>query len=111
MKAILQKLITQSIILIFLTDCEIKKNKKQCWDVNLCIDDVRTAVKRTKNSLPGDGIVYLEDRIFYLSYFEKQSRKIIDRYVKVNCRCDVIYFGDSLPIISNKIEFPDFYKN
>jgi len=108
MKTFLQIFIINILSIFFLMNCE---KKKKCWDINLCVDDVRTAVRKTGNILPDDGIIYLKERIYFLQYFEKQSRSIVDRYVQLNCTCDVIYFEDSLPKINNKIEFPGFNKN
>ncbi len=108
MKIFLKIILIHMLVLFFFMNC---KKKPKCWDRSSCVADVRTAVRKTNNTLPNDGIIYQKDGIYYLSYFEKQSRKIIDRYVKVNCRCDVIYFGDKEPMINNRIEFPDFYNN
>ena len=74
----------------------------------LCVEDARTAVRNSGNTLPADGIIHLKERIFFLSYFDRKTLKIINKYIELNCTCDVIYFGDKNPLIKNKIDFPKY---
>ena len=50
-------------ILLLLLSCEEKK--KVCWDIMSCVEDARTAVRKSGNVLPPDGIIHLKDRIFF----------------------------------------------
>ena len=93
-------------ISFFLISC--KEKEKACWDIMLCVEDARTAVRNSGNVLPGDGIIHLKERIFFLSYFDRKTLKIFDKYVELNCTCDVIYFGDKDPSVKNKIDFPNY---
>ncbi len=106
MNTFYKKILFFQCILLFLMGCEGKK--KVCWDIMLCVEDARTAVRKSGNLLPPDGIIHLKERIFFLSYFDRKTIQIIDKYVEVNCRCDVIYFGDKNPSVKNKIDFPNY---
>ena len=64
---------------------------------------VNTEISKEGNSLPGDGMVYLEDRTFFITYFDVNSSKIIEKYLKIDCNCELIYFNEKNPIIKNSI--------
>ena len=95
MNSLNKKLSFLLCILFLLKSC--KEKQRACWDIMLCVEDARTAVRKSGNVLPADGIIHLKERIFFLSYFDRKTIKIIDKYVEVNCNCDVIYFGDKDP--------------
>ena len=106
MNSLNKKLSFLLCILFLLKSC--KEKQRACWDIMLCVEDARTAVRKSGNVLPADGIIHLKERIFFLSYFDRKTIKIIDKYVEVNCNCDVIYFGDKNPSVKNKIDFPNY---
>ena len=95
MNSLNKKLSFLLCILFLLKSC--KEKQRACWDIMLCVEDARTAVRKSGNVLPADGIIHLKERIFFLSYFDRKTIKIIDKYVEVNCNCDIIYFGDKDP--------------
>ena len=53
--------------------------------------------------LPSDGIILLENWTYFLTYFDSNTNKITEKYIKMDCNCDLIYFGDEDPTIKNKL--------
>ena len=53
--------------------------------------------------MPPDGIVPQENWTYFLTYFDSNTNKITEKYIKMDCNCDLIYFGDNDPTIKNKL--------
>ena len=82
-----------------------KKNEIEC-DFNHprnCEDFISKVVYDKGSILPADGIVFLKNWTYYLTYFDNKSNQIEERYIKMNCNCELIYFGDDNPIVSNSL--------
>ena len=48
--------------------------------------------------MPPDGIVPQENWTYFLTYFDSNTNKITEKYIKMDCNCDLIYFGDEDPM-------------
>ena len=78
-----------------------KKKEEECYydKPRSCEKYIDTEI-RSRNmgsSMPSDGIVLIKDWIFYLTYFDNVSQKITEKYVKVNCKCEILYFDSKKP--------------
>jgi hypothetical protein len=97
----LDKLLIILVILFFIGNgCTTKEKKsEECYynQPRNCQQYLETEVKSRGSLLALDGIVVLEDWTFYLTYFDNVTKKITEKYVKVNCNCDILYFDDSKP--------------
>lgn len=95
-----------AILLLYMISCNnIKNEQEKCAVPNPigCKDFITPIISKEGNSLPGDGMVYLEDRTFFITYFDVNSSKIIEKYLKIDCNCELIYFDEKNPIVKNSI--------
>ena len=53
--------------------------------------------------MPPDGIVPLEDWTYFLAYFDSNTNQITEKYIKMDCNCDLVFFGDEDPRIKNTL--------
>ncbi len=94
-------------ILIFgVISCSSSKNDKEICAVpnpRSCDSFITEKITREGNNLPGDGLIYLEDRTYFITYFDYNVNKIIEKYLKIDCNCEIIYFDETNPIIKNSI--------
>ncbi len=78
-----------------------RKKEEECYyDKPRSCDKYIDTEIRSRNmgsGIPSDGIVLIKDWIFYLTYFDNVSQKIEEKYVKVNCKCEIIYFDNNKP--------------
>lgn len=98
---ILDKSLILLVILFFSGNgCTTKEKKvEDCYysKPRSCVEYLEAEVKRRGSILAQDGIVVFRDWIFYLTYFDNVNQKISEKYVKVNCKCEILYFDDSKP--------------
>ena len=82
-----------------------KKNEKECsYELPRgCEDFIGLEIHNRGSRLPGDGIVLLEDWTFFLTYFDNNINDITEKYIKVDCNCEVLYFGDNNPNNENDL--------
>ncbi len=95
-----------AILLFGLLSCNNGKNDKDnCAVPNPrgCDSFIIEKISKEGNNLPGDGLIYLEDRTFFLTYFDYNINKITEKYLKIDCNCQIIYFDETNPIIKNSI--------
>ena len=95
-------------IVLFLAINSCSSNKKNEIDCDFshprnCEDFISKVVYDKGSILPADGIVFLKNWTYYLTYFDNNTNQIEEKYIKMNCNCELIYFGDDSPIISNSL--------
>tara|TARA_B100000029_G_scaffold516356_1_gene629066 strand:- start:3743 stop:4084 length:342 start_codon:yes stop_codon:yes gene_type:complete len=94
------------VLLFVLISCNSsKKEEKDCAYNNIrnCEDFISKIIYDKGSVMPPDGIVPLKDWTFFLTYFDSNTSQITEKYIKMDCNCDLIYFGDENPIIKNSI--------
>ena len=95
------------IVLFFvLISCNSsKKEEKECAYTNIrnCENFITKIVYDKGSIMPPDGIVPQENWTYFLTYFDSNTNKITEKYIKMDCNCDLIYFGDDDPTIKNKL--------
>lgn len=95
------------IVLFFvLISCNSsKKEEKECAYTNIrnCEDFITKIIYDKGSIMPPDGIVPLENWTYFLAYFDSNTNKISEKYIKMDCNCDLIYFGEEDPTIKNSI--------
>ena len=95
------------IVLFFgLLSCNSsKKEEKECAYTNIrnCENFIAKIVYDKGSVMPPDGIVHQENWTYFLTYFDSNTNKITEKYIKMDCNCDLIYFGDEDPTIKNKL--------
>ena len=77
----------------------VNKKEEECYyeKPNSCITYIEREVKNRGSSLAFDGIIPLEDWTFFLTYFDFVENKITEKYVKLNCKCEILYFDNKKP--------------
>ena len=106
--SIIFKLKTTIAIILFLVNISCtneKKNEAECsYELPRgCEDFIGLEIFNRGSRLPADGIVLLEGWTFYLTYFDSGTNDITEKYITVDCNCEVIYFGDDNPLDKSKI--------
>lgn len=95
------------IVLFFvLISCNSsKKEKDECIYKNIrnCQDFISKIIYEKGSIIPPDGIIPKENWTYFLTYFDSNTNKISEKYLKMNCNCELIYFGDEDPTIKNSI--------
>jgi len=98
---ILDKSLIHLLLLFFIVNgCTTKEKKtEECYynHPRNCQQYLEVEVKSRGSLLALDGIVVLEGWTFYLTYFDNVTKKITEKYVKVNCNCEILYFDDTKP--------------
>ena len=93
-------IIVYIIPLLFDIGCNpLEKKEKECYykRPENCQTYLESEVKKRGSVLARDGIIIIKGWTFYLTYFDNIEKKIAEKYVKVDCNCDIIYFDDSKP--------------
>ncbi len=90
------------ILLIFFTNScnSINKEEKNCYysHPRNCEQFISQKIFKLGSRLPSDGVILLEDWTFYLTYFDTNTSKISEKYIKMDCNCEIVYFGDENPL-------------
>jgi len=88
------------VLFFVLNGCSSAEKKvEECYyeKPNSCITYIEREVKNRGSSLAFDGIIPLEDWTFFLTYFDFVENKITEKYVKLNCKCEILYFDNKKP--------------
>jgi len=94
------------VLLLMINSCSSnKKNEIECdfSHPRNCEDFISKVVYDKGSILPADGIVVLKDWTYFLTYFDSNTNQIEEKYIKMNCNCELIYFGEDNPIVSNSL--------
>ena len=95
------------IVLFFvLISCNSsKKEENNCTynNINNCQDFISKIIYDKGSVMPPDGIVPLEDWTYFLAYFDSNANQITEKYIKMDCNCDLVFFGDEDPRIKNTL--------
>ncbi len=110
-KKSLSKIILLKLLLVFvlcLADfgcTNSKKIEEECSYTHPrgCEDFIGLEIFNRGSRLPADGIVLIKDWTFYLTYFDNSLNKLTEKYITVDCNCEVLYFGDRNPYEDNNL--------
>jgi len=100
------KILIGIVLLLTINSCSTnKKNEIECdfSHPRNCEDFISKIVYDKGSILPADGIVVLKNWTYFLTYFDSNTNQIEEKYIKMNCNCELIYFGDDNPIVSNSL--------
>ena len=77
----------------------VNKKEEECYyeKPKSCQPYLEREVESRGSILALDGTVPLEGWIFYLTYFDSVEQKITEKYVKLNCKCEILYFDNKKP--------------
>ena len=95
----LKYLLVFVLFLIAIGCTNSKKIEEECYYTHPrgCEDFIGLEIFNKGSRLPADGIVLLKNWTFYLTYFDNSLNKLTEKYMTVDCNCEVIYFGDKNP--------------
>ena len=95
------------IVLFFvLLSCNSsKKEEEECAYKNIrnCEKFISELIYKKGSVMPPDGIIPKENWTYFLTYFDSNTNKIAEKYIKMDCNCELIYFGDEDPTIKNSL--------
>ena len=89
------------LVLFFVVNgcSSVNKKEEECYyeKPKSCQPYLEREVESRGSILALDGTVPLEGWIFYLTYFDSVEQKITEKYVKLNCKCEILYFDNKKP--------------
>ena len=89
------------LVLFFVVNgcSSVNKKEEECYyeKPKSCQPYLEREVESRGSILALDGTVPLEGWIFYLTYFDNVEQKITEKYVKLNCKCKILYFDNKKP--------------